>query len=274
MLIDTHAHLYSTKFDDDREAMLDRSRAAGITHCLLPNVDSASLPRMLALERAHPDYCFPMAGLHPVSVKGKTYRGELAVVRKELERRPYLAVGEIGLDFYWDKTFQEEQEEAFLTQVGWAAEFDLPIVIHARDSIDRLTELLAEKGTPRIRGVFHCFTGNLEQAERIIELGFYLGLGGVLTYKNGGLDQVVPHLPLDRLLLETDAPYLAPVPKRGKRNESSYVAYVAERLANLLEKEIKEIAELTSGNARQLFDIDGFTERRAAHLDGKTAIID
>ncbi|RME98209.1 MAG: TatD family deoxyribonuclease, partial [Bacteroidetes bacterium] len=226
MLIDTHAHLYSKKFDHDREEMLQRAIAAGVGQFLLPNIDRESIESMLALEAAHPDRCHAMMGLHPCSVQAN-YQEELAVVRDWLDKRPFLAVGEIGIDLYWDKTYLEEQKEAFLLQVEWALELDLPIVIHARESLDLLIELVRGVGDKRLRGVFHCFTGSLAQAQAIIELGFYLGIGGVATYKNSGLTETLAQLPLSAIILETDAPYLAPVPKRGKRNESAYVRYVA-----------------------------------------------
>lgn len=257
MLIDTHTHLYSSKFDKDREAVLESAKAAGVGLTLLPAIDSESHPAMLALEAAHPDYCLAMIGLHPVSVKAN-YEEELALVRSELERRKWVAIGEIGMDLYWDKTFRAEQEDAFLRQCQWAVEYDLPIAIHARESIDELLALIKQFNDNRLRGVFHCFTGNLEQAQIAIELGFYLGIGGVLTFKNGGLEPTLEKVDRNKVILETDAPYLAPVPKRGKRNETAYVKYVAEKLAQVWKCDFEEVAQITSHSARQLFDLDRF----------------
>jgi TatD DNase family protein len=252
MLIDTHAHLYAKAFKDDREAMLERARQQGVEQFLLPNIDQHSIAGMLELEAAHPGECFAMMGLHPCSVK-ENYEEELAIVKEWLDQRDFLAVGEIGIDLYWDKTFIKEQQTAFLQQLEWALVIDRPIVIHARDSIDMLIELVQEKQNGNLRGVFHCFTGDLIQARKIMDLGFYLGIGGVLTYKNAGLDKTLNNLPLDRIILETDAPYLSPVPYRGKRNESSYIHYVAAKLALIKELELAAVADITTANARQLF---------------------
>ena len=252
MLIDTHAHLYSSKFDDDRADMIARAQAAGVERVYLPNVDSKSIEGMLALEAAYPDYCVAMMGLHPCSVKAD-YERELAVVREWLDERPFAAVGEIGIDLYWDKTFVKEQQAAFLTQTRWAKELGVPIVIHARESIDMLVELLQDEKGPELKGVFHCFTGNAEQARAVLDLGMYLGIGGVATFKNGGLDKVLPEVPLAALVLETDAPYLAPKPYRGKRNESAYVRLVAERVATIMNFSFEKVVQMTGANARQLF---------------------
>ena len=252
MLIDTHAHLYSPKFDADRDAMIARAQAAGVERVYLPNVDAASIAGMLDLEARYPDYCFAMMGLHPCSVKAD-YEAELATVRDWLDKRPFVAVGEIGIDLYWDKTYIEEQKAAFLTQTRWAKELGLPVVIHARESIDLLIELLQDERGPELRGVFHCFTGNVAQGRAIVDLGMYLGIGGVATFKNGGLDKVLPELPLDALVLETDAPYLAPKPHRGKRNESAYVRLVAERVAAITGRPFGEVVRRTGRNARDLF---------------------
>ena len=252
MLIDTHAHLYSSKFDDDRADMIARAQAAGVERVYLPNVDSKSIEGMLALEAAYPDYCVAMMGLHPCSVKAD-YERELAVVREWLDERPFVAVGEIGIDLYWDKTFVKEQQAAFLTQTRWAKELGVPIVIHARESIDMLVELLQDEKGPELKGVFHCFTGKAEQARAVLDLGMYLGIGGVATFKNGGLDKVLPEVPLAALVLETDAPYLAPKPYRGKRNESAYVRLVAERVATIMNFSFEKVVQMTGANARQLF---------------------
>ncbi len=257
MLIDTHTHLYSAKFDGDRPAVLDRARAAGVGLSLLPAVDRKSHDAMLALERERPEEVLAMIGVHPVSVK-EDFEAELAVVEKYLAERRWVAIGEIGMDLYWDKTFRAQQEEAFLRQCRWAIDYDLPISIHAREAIPELLELIEGIGDSKLRGVFHCFTGNLAEAERAIGLGFYLGIGGVATFKNGGLEPVLRGVPRDRILLETDAPYLAPTPHRGKRNETAYVALVAEKVADWWEISPEKVARITSVNAWQLFDLDRF----------------
>lgn len=254
MLIDTHAHLYAKKFDDDRDAMLQRAMEQGVKQFLLPNVDQHSIAGMLELEETYPGQCFAMMGLHPCSVK-ENYEEELAIVKEWLYKRDFLAIGEIGIDLYWDKTFVQQQQDAFLRQVEWALERDRPIVIHARDSIDLLIELVQDVQDGRLRGVFHCFTGDAAQARQIMDLGFYLGIGGVLTFKNGGVDKTLKELMLDRIILETDAPYLAPVPHRGKRNESAYVALVADKLASIKELPLAEVARITTANARELFGL-------------------
>ncbi|MEZ5057498.1 MAG: TatD family hydrolase [Saprospiraceae bacterium] len=254
MLIDTHTHLYSEQFNEDRGEMIQRALEAGVEKMLLPNIDRASIVGMMELEEKYPGKCFPMIGLHPCSV-GAGYEEELAEMRQWLEKRKFLAVGEIGIDLYWDKTFVQEQKDAFLRQTNWALEFNIPIVIHSRESIDLILDLLEPIASPKLKGVFHCFTGTLEQAERIMNLGFYMGIGGVLTFKNSGLDKVVEKLPLDRLILETDAPYLAPSPNRGKRNESSFLRLVAEKLSEVKQTSILEIEKVTTENAQKLFSL-------------------
>lgn len=252
MLVDTHAHLYAKRFDQDREAMLQRAFDAGVEAIYLPNIDGGSIEAMLALEAAYPQQCFAMMGLHPCSVDAD-YESALALVREWLDRRDFCAVGEIGIDLYWDKTFLRQQQEAFLTQVTWAMERELPVVIHSRESIDLIIELLQEVRDERLRGIFHCFTGDERQARAAIDLGFYLGIGGVLTFKNSGLDRVLASVDLAHLVLETDAPYLAPAPYRGKRNESAYVRLVAERLATVKELSPEEVAYRTTRNAYAVF---------------------
>lgn len=254
MLIDTHAHLYAKAFDNDRAAMIERAEAAGVKQFLLPNIDESSIAGMLELEAAYPGRCFPMMGLHPCSVK-ENYLADLAWVKKWLDQRNFIAVGEIGIDLYWDKTFIEEQKAAFLQQVEWALELNLPIVIHARESLDLLIDLIKEVGDSNLRGVFHCFTGNVAQAEAIMKLGLYLGVGGVLTFKNGGVDKTLAEISLERIILETDAPYLAPIPYRGKRNESAYVQEVAVKLASIKGLSLAKVASITSENAQKLFNL-------------------
>lgn len=253
-LIDTHTHIYAKQFDNDRGQMINRAIESGVEQFFLPNIDSQSIDRMLALEKAYPGQCFAMMGLHPCSVK-ENYEEELAIAREWLDRRPFCAVGEIGLDLYWDKTFITEQQNAFNIQMDWAKELEIPIAIHTRDAMDMTIEMVEGKKDERLHGIFHCFTGNLEQALRIIDLGFLLGLGGVLTFKNGGLDKVIASdkIPMEALVLETDAPYLAPAPNRGKRNESAYVKLVAEKLTAIKGLTYDEVCRQTTVNANKLF---------------------
>ena len=253
MLIDTHAHLYAGQFDEDREAMLLRAQESGVERVYLPNVDSQSIAGMLELEARYPEICFPMMGLHPCSVK-ENYEEELAIVKEWLFKRSFCAVGEIGIDLYWDKTTLPQQIIAFKQQIGWAKELDLPIIIHARESTEEILAVLQEEKSDNLRGIFHCFGGTVEQAERIINLGFYLGIGGVLTFKKSGLDKTLAEIDLQHLVLETDAPYLAPSPFRGKRNESAYLRLVAEKLAGLKNRSFQEVASVTSANAKKIFE--------------------
>lgn len=251
-LIDTHTHLYSEEFDQDRDAAITRCLENGVKKLYLPNVDSESIPRMLDLEKSYPEVCIAMMGLHPCSVK-ENYKEELAIVKEWLDKRHFVAVGEIGIDLYWDKTFINEQIEAFNVQMDWAVEKNIPIVIHCRDAFDEIFEVLSKRAKLPT-GIFHCFSGNLEQANKIIGLGgFKLGIGGVLTFKNSGLDKVVEQIDLKHLVLETDSPYLAPMPHRGKRNESSYTKLVAEKLAAIKNCSIEEIASITTQNAKEVF---------------------
>ncbi|MCB9283714.1 MAG: TatD family hydrolase [Lewinellaceae bacterium] len=252
MWIDTHTHLYLEQFDDDRGEAVRRALDQGVERMYLPNVDSRTIDGMLDLEGQFPGQVIAMMGLHPCSVKDD-YKEELKLVETWLGRRDFCAIGEIGIDLYWDKTHVEAQKEAFLTQVRWAKELAKPIVIHSRESIDLILELLQPEKEERLRGIFHCFTGTLEQARAIMELGFYLGIGGVLTFKNAGLGKVLAAVPLESLVLETDAPYLAPVPYRGKRNESAYVALVGAHLADVKGLPVEEVARVTSKNAQNIF---------------------
>jgi len=250
--IDTHAHLYAKQFDKDRDEMLQRAMDSGVKRFYLPNIDRASIDGMLELEAAYPEHCFAMMGLHPCSVK-EDYEDELAVVKSWLDKRPFCAVGEIGLDLYWDKTFFEQQKTAFRQQIHWAIELDRPIVIHARDSLEEILEIVTEERHEKLRGIFHCFGGTVDQANRIQELGFLMGIGGVVTYKKAKLDELLPHIPLEKLVLETDAPYLAPVPYRGKRNESGYIPDIGARVAQYKDISIEEVCRATTQNALQLF---------------------
>lgn len=258
-MIDTHAHLYAEQFNEDRDHAVERAQEQGITQIVLPNIDHSSIDDMLALEEKYPDLCQATMGLHPCSVK-KDFEKELYLVEEWLNRRSFKAIGEMGTDLYWDKTFVDEQVEAFKIQAGWAKQFELPIIIHCRESIDMTIDLVEELKDDRLTGVFHCFTGSIAQAERIKALGFYIGLGGVVTFKNGGMHDVVPELDLDNVVLETDAPYLAPVPYRGKRNEPAYVTEVAQKVADMRQMSVQDLDNITSANAIKLFNLNGGTE--------------
>lgn len=252
MYIDTHTHLYSDEFNDDRSAQIKDAIALGVSQFYMPNVDSESIEGMLALEQEFPNHCFAMMGLHPCSVK-ENYVEELTVVEKWLQKRPFTAIGEIGIDLYWDKTFVKEQEIAFKQQIDWALKYNYAIIIHCRNAFDEIFEIL--KSYSKLpKGIFHCFSGNLEQAQQVLCLGnFKLGIGGVVTFKNSGLDKVVEQLSLNDLVLETDAPYLAPVPHRGKRNQSNYIPLIANKIAEIKKVHVEEVASITSYNAQQLF---------------------
>ena len=251
--IDTHAHIYHDDFKIDRQDMLQRCEDQGINKIFMPNVDHASIDGMLELESRAPGKCFAMMGLHPCSVK-KDFERELYLVEDWLSKRRFSAVGEIGTDLYWDKTLFAEQQEAFTIQVNWAKKYSLPVVIHCRESIDETIAMIEKLQDGGLRGIFHCFSGSAEQANKIVKLGFHLGIGGVVTFKNGGLDKVLPEIGADRLVLETDSPYLAPVPHRGKRNEPSYIPLVATKIAELLDKSVSDIQTITTKNALALFD--------------------
>lgn len=253
-IIDTHSHIYLPEFAEDRSQVIERADKEGVIKILMPAIDSSTHEEMLKTGETNPSVFFSMMGLHPCSVK-ETYRDELAIAKDYLGRRSFKAVGEIGLDFYWDTSFKEQQYAAFSEQIVWALQYDLPIVIHSRNSIDECIKVVHEHQNGSLKGVFHCFSGNAEQARQIIDLGFYLGIGGVLTFKNAGLDKVVENVGLDNILLETDAPYLAPVPFRGKRNEPSYLRYVIEKLAIIKAVSVNEIAEITTANAEKLFHL-------------------
>jgi len=248
---DTHAHLYAAEFKNDLDSVLARCAEAGVGKIYLPNIDHASVDAMLELESKSQNY-FAMMGLHPCSVK-KGFERELYDVEAWLNRRAFAAVGEMGTDLYWDKTFWPEQQEAFKIQVGWARHFGLPLVIHCRASIDETIALFEPLADGKLTGIFHCFSGTAEQAKKITEMNFYLGLGGVATFKNGGMDRVIPELALDRIVLETDCPYLAPVPHRGKRNEPSYIPLIAHRVAELKKISPAELCQATTANASKVF---------------------
>lgn len=249
--IDTHTHIYLPEFADDIDAVMQRAKDADVEITMMPAIDSTTHDAMIAVESTYTN-CYSMIGLHPCSVN-QDYERELAVVKEYLDKRKFIAIGEIGLDFYWDKTFTGEQYEAFRRQIEIAMQHDLPIVIHSRNAIDECIEVVGEH--PGVKGVFHCFSGNEKQARKIIDLGFVMGIGGVVSFKNAGLDKVVEKIGLDHVILETDAPYLAPVPYRGKRNEPSYVKIIAEKLSAITNCSIEEVAELTTANAKKLFKL-------------------
>lgn len=249
--IDTHTHIYLPEFDTDREAVIKRAKEANVRTTILPAIDSSTHEAMLNAESTY-ENCYAMIGLHPCSVN-QDFEKELTLIEAYLEQREFIAIGEIGLDFYWDKTFTEQQYQAFHKQIETAMQYNLPIVIHSRNAIDECIDVVKEH--PGIAGVFHCFSGSEEQAGKIMDLGFMLGIGGVVTFKNAGLDKVIEKTGLSNVILETDAPYLAPVPYRGKRNEPSYIKLVAEKLAAICNVSVEEIAELTTENAKKLFKL-------------------
>jgi len=251
--IDTHAHIYSEEFAHDREDVLSRSKEIGVAKIYMPNVDHTSVDAMLEVEHKHPDQCIAMMGLHPCSVK-KDFEKELYRVEEWLSKRKFAAIGEMGTDLYWDKTHWEQQTEAFRIQIGWAKKYKLPVVIHCRESMDQTIELLSPLVDEKLRGVFHCFSGSFEQARKVTSMGFYLGLGGVATFKNGGLDKVIPDLDLECLVLETDSPYLAPVPHRGKRNSPEYIPIIAQKISELKKITLEELKSITTTNAMRLFN--------------------
>ena len=252
MLIDTHCHLYSTEFGTEQQEVVDRAKAVGVQRFYLPAIDSEVIDAMLALETANPGVCFAMMGLHPCSVNEKVDQ-ELAIVLEWLNKRSFVAIGEIGLDFYWDKTFAEEQRRAFALQMDWALERKLPIVIHTRNAMQETIDMVKPYALKGLKGIFHCFSGSYESAKQITDMGFLLGIGGVLTYKNAGLPAALENIGLEHMVLETDAPYLSPVPYRGKRNESKYLIDIATKLAEVKHLSLAEVATITTANAQKLF---------------------
>ena len=250
-IIDTHIHLYAEEFDRDRESLIQKALKNGVHRFYMPNIDSGSINSMLQLEAAYPGKCFSMMGLHPCSVKSD-FEKELEIVESWLGKRKFVAIGEVGIDLYWDKTFVEEQKLAFRTQVQWALDYKYPIVIHCRESFDEILEVL-ENFETLPPGIFHCFSGTYEQAMKVIAKGFMLGIGGVLTFKNSGLDKVIESIAPEHLVLETDAPYLAPVPFRGKRNEPSHILEIAKKLAEIQKCPLEQVSSITCENANKVF---------------------
>jgi TatD DNase family protein len=254
MITDTHTHLYSSQFKEDQKEMIQRAKDAGVSRFFIPAIDSSYTESMLKLEENFPSNVYLMMGLHPTSVQ-ENYIEELTHVKKWLEQRNFYAIGEIGIDLYWDKTFLKQQQEAFRTQIKWAKEKKMPIVIHCRDAFDEIFEILEEEKGDALRGIFHCFTGTKKQAVQAISYNMKLGIGGVVTFKNGKIDAFLNEIDLKNIVLETDAPYLAPAPYRGKRNESSYITNVVDKLVNIYGLSFKEISEITTQNSKDVFGI-------------------
>ncbi|MDV7186238.1 TatD family hydrolase [Lutibacter sp. TH_r2] len=254
IITDTHTHLYSEQFDEDRNIVIQRAIDAGVSRFFIPAIDSTYLSAMLDLEKSFPKNTFLMMGLHPTHVK-ENVAEELAFVKEWLDKRNFYAVGEIGIDLYWDKTFLQQQQDAFKQQIEWAKDKNLPIVIHCRDAFNEIFEILEDVKDDKLFGIFHCFTGNLEQAKQAISYNMKLGIGGVVTFKNGKIDQFLNEIPLNNIVLETDAPYLAPTPFRGKRNESSYIVNVLEKLVDIYQLTPQEIAKITTQNSKEVFGI-------------------
>lgn len=266
ILTDSHTHLYSKEFDVDRTALIEKAIAAGVKRFFLPNVDSESIPGMFQVEKQFPENCFLMMGLHPCSVN-QMYQQELRVVEYWLNKRKFAAIGEIGIDLYWDKTFFEQQQDAFRTQINLAKKYDLPYIIHSRSSFNETMEIVNEFKSDNLKAIFHCFSGNVEQAEQVVSSGlpagaslaeagnFKLGIGGVVTFKNSGLDKVVEAIDLKHIVLETDAPYLAPIPYRGKRNDPEYLLLIAQKIADIKKISIEEVASVTTQNSIDVFGV-------------------
>ncbi|MDB9846646.1 TatD family hydrolase [Flavobacteriaceae bacterium] len=251
-MIDTHTHLYLKQFNEDIDLVIKRSKEIGVNKFIFPAIDSSHFDSMHILKNKYPDNIYLMSGLHPTNVK-ENFNNELEFVVNALKTQVYVAIGEIGIDLYWDKSFLNEQQDAFTFQIRLAIKHDLPIVIHCREAFDEIFEILDKENCNKLRGVFHCFTGTIEQAKRAIDLGFVLGIGGVVTFKNGGIDKFLNQIDLKHIVLETDSPYLAPVPNRGKRNESSYIMYVVEKLSEIYGVSNEEIADVTTKNAEKVF---------------------
>ena len=254
-IVDTHSHLFTEEFSDDLSEVIERARQAGVSRIYMPNIDASTIESLMCVCRAYEGYCFPMLGLHPTSV-GEGFQTELDLLKPLLDKpeHPFVAIGEVGLDLYWDKTFRREQEEALRQQIAWALEYDLPLVIHCREAFDELYNVMCDYRHTSLRGIFHSFTGTAEDACRLLSFeGFMLGINGVLTFKKSALPGVLTNVPLERLVLETDSPYLAPVPYRGKRNESAYIQYTLAHLASVYGLSVEEVATITTNNAKKVF---------------------
>lgn len=250
--IDTHTHLFSDEYNNEKEEIVLRALGAGVSRCYLPNIDKESFTAMEALEKKFPEHIYGMAGLHPSSVN-ENYKEELDFIDLQLSKRTFAGIGETGLDFYWNTTFRDRQIESLHRHIEWALQYHLPIILHTREATDTTIEVIEPYVSKGLTGIFHCFSGDHSQAEKIISMGFYLGIGGVLTFKNSGLDKVIANIPIEHIVLETDSPYLAPVPFRGKRNESSYLPYIAQKLADVQQIPLVEVGAITTANARIIF---------------------
>ena len=254
--IDTHTHLFSKEFDDDISEVIENAINNGVSKMLLPNIDSSTTKQMLKLSQQFPQNCFPMIGIHPCSVKKDSIEKEIQHVEHMLEKNNFVAIGEIGIDLYWEKSTLDIQKLAFETQIKLAKKYQLPIVIHVRNSFNEAIEIVEKLNDEKLTGVFHCFSGSLNQAQRIIDLNnFYLGIGGIVTFKNGGINKIIDQINIDNIILETDSPYLAPKPFRGKRNESKYILNIAQKLSEIYNTNIEEIANITTCNANKLFNL-------------------
>ena len=257
-IIDTHSHIYAEEFNNDREEIIDRAQKAGVEKILLPNIDIASIEPLLELANKHANYCFPMMGLHPTSVSG-SWETDLSFIKKQFATHSFIAIGEIGIDLYWDKTFEREQKIVFEEQLRWSIEYNLPVAIHSRDAIKECSECIKNIGEDNLKGVFHSFGGNIDELKEILALNnFLIGINGVVTFKNSTLPTVLKETDLSHIIIETDAPYLAPTPYRGKRNEPSYTVKIAERLADIYNINIEDVGRITTKNAENLFNITSF----------------
>lgn len=252
MFIDTHTHLFLEPFDDDRKEVVQRAIDTGVTKMFIPNISPESLPAVLSLCDNFPSHCFPLIGLHPEAVDAN-FEEKLHFIEQKITERPFFGIGETGLDFYWDLTYKKEQILSFVQHLEWGKKHHLPVIIHVRSSFEEAIKLVRKHHSDNLKGVFHCFTGGLKEAEQIIELGFCLGIGGIVTFKNGGLDKILPEISPEHILLETDSPYLAPVPYRGKRNESAYIVNIAEKIAGLYGLTVEDIGNITCANAEKVF---------------------
>lgn len=250
--IDTHTHLYDEQLATDEAEMIQRAIDAGVTKMYMPNCDSTTIDGMMKIAATYPANCYPMMGVHPCYIKDN-YKEELKIAEQQLAENKFYAVGEIGLDYYWDMTYQQQQIEAFEIQIDWALAHNLPIVIHSRESLQDCIDIVKKKQNGNLSGIFHCFGGNLQEAQQIVDLGFYMGIGGVVTFKNSTLPQVLAEIDLKHLVLETDAPYLSPMPYRGKRNESSYIPLIAQKLADIKQTDLNTVADITTANAVKIF---------------------
>lgn len=255
MIIDSHSHIYSSEFKNEYSEIIERAKTAGVEKIILPNIDSSSINAMLRLSDEYPNYCLPLIGIHPTSVN-EDYDKELEIIEYWLNKRSFFGIGEIGLDYYWDKTFKEEQIIVLETQLNWCLKHNLPAVLHIRDAFEDIFDIIEPFCKKGLTGVFHSFTGTLEEGQRAIDLGFLIGVNGLVTFKNAGIDKLIAQLPLEKLIVETDAPYLAPVPFRGKRNESAYVSYVVDKISDLKEVPVSKVSKITTANCKKLFKLE------------------